>query len=198
MVVNPRGTGGSGKSTIVRAVMARYPTPGGEERIFTTGRKQPLGYRLSALTVVPGGENSLRTLFVPGHYETPCGGCDTIKTPDEVYRLVNEAAERGDDVIYEGIIIGDDTRRAIEFNKRFPGQLVVVHIDTPLRDCLAGIQARRDERGDTRQLSEKNTVERAKRIRRHCVKLRDAGVKVMKFEDRDKALQATLELFHLQ
>jgi predicted kinase len=192
-VVNIRGTGGAGKSTVVKAVMAQYPL---SQKITVDGRKQPLGYirQVPAGTPLPEGRQ-FNSLFVPGHYETPCGGCDTIKTPDQVYSLIGEAVDRGDDALYEGIIVGDDTRRAIELHKKLPEGLTVIHMDTPIFTCLTGIQARRDARGDARKLNEKNTVDRAKRIKRHCMKLKDAGVQVLRFEDRDEALKACLKIF---
>lgn len=173
MIINIRGTGGAGKSTLVRTMMSRYDkrTP-----VMET-RKQPVGYACERA----GG----RPLWVVGHYETACGGCDTIKTPDEVYVYVTSAANSGYDVLYEGIIVQDDTRRCIELSKTH--ELRVVGLYVPIEECLAGIQKRRDNRGDTRPLNPKNTVDRARRLEGSMKKLQAAGVDA-RWLSRDEAL----------
>lgn len=217
-VVNLRGTGGSGKSTVVRRVMERYRGSSAEvvpER--AEGRKQPTGYRVDYAS---GG-----ALYVPGHYETACGGCDTIKTVDEVYALVSRAVSAGWDVLYEGIMVQDDVRRAVELDKRLrrcatcggsgfagagtgygdvcsncvngevPG-LHVILLSTPVEECLAAIRARRAVAGNEKPLSEKNTRERAKRQEGIRGRLRDAGVSVERL-DREAAYLRVCALLRL-
>jgi len=173
IIINLRGTSGSGKSTVVRRLMDRYPDrlPNQEP-----DRRQPISYFCRR----PGG----RTLYVPGHYETACGGCDTIKTPDKVYALIEQALGQNMDVIYEGIIVQDDTRRLLELNARHP--VTVIELSTSIVECLAGIQARRDERGDERPLNDKNTVDRAVRVHKTCQKLRGMGLEIP-YLSRDEA-----------
>lgn len=181
MIVNVRGTSGSGKSTLVRNIMALYPV---RSPYNTQGRKRPLGYSLGLDSDPP------LTLFVPGHYETACGGCDTIKTVDEVYRMVRVAALGAPvlDVIYEGIMVQDDVRRAVEMDLelRATGQppLVVIGLTTPVEECLAAVRGRREARGDARELNPKNTVDRARRQLGVWKRLRAAGVAV---EEHDRA-----------
>lgn len=181
MIVNIRGTGGAGKSEIVRRVMAFFPSINPS---FIDGRRQPFGYACHR----EGG----KTLWVPGHYETPCGGCDTVKTPDQVYASVIENVQEGNDVIFEGIIIQDDIRRCIDLHRKFPGQVLVIELTTPIEVCLAGIQSRRDGRGDERPLDPKNTVSRAKRVKSRCAALRDSGVMVLK-SDRESGYRAACD-----
>lgn len=169
MIVNLRGTSGAGKSTVVREVVRAY-TPGGIEYLGLQGRRQPYGYIHTALRA------GISRLYVPGHYETPCGGCDTIKTVDEVYALVTRYAAEGFDVLYEGIMVQDDVRRAIEFSAVYKADFQVVALDTPIDVCLAGIQSRRDTKGDARPLNPKNTISRAKSVDRNMIKLAEAGV----------------------
>jgi len=66
-VIQIRGTSGSGKSTLVRQVMGLYYE---KQPLFKRGRKQPIGYILT--------HPDTPSLFVPGHYESACGGLDTI------------------------------------------------------------------------------------------------------------------------
>lgn len=193
MIVNIRGTGGSGKSTVVRRIMEHYPN---RVPINVLGRKQPQAYRCFRVehdgTAGSDPVYSAKPLYVVGHYETACGGGDTIKTPAEVFDLVRKAAETGDDVLFEGIISQDDTTRTIELARTLP--LTVLFLNTPLAECLAGIQARRDLRGDERPLNPKNTESRMKRCLSHYSKLRDAGLSVEKFDRESAYLKTTILL----
>lgn len=180
--INLRGTGGAGKSTIVRTLMDRYANKGTE---FVEGRRQPISYFLSS----PG----MTSLTVLGHYETACGGCDTITSPDEVYRLVHQSLDAGHNVVFEGIIIGDDVTRAVDLKKRLGADFHVIALNTPLDVCMAGIQSRRDARGDTRPLSDKNTRSRADRLKRIMARLKDANVNA-KWMSREEALAECLNL----
>lgn len=163
MIVNLRGTGGSGKSTIVREMLRRCSPVTPEHE---AGRRRPLGYWAST--------SRGRVLYVPGHYETACGGCDTIKTPDAVYALVQREATYGNDVLFEGIIVQDDTRRCAALSERFP--VAVIALDVPIEVCLASIEGRRTERGDGRPLNPKNTVNRLRRLEGTMRKLTSLGV----------------------
>lgn len=165
MIVNIRGTNGSGKSTAVKSVMERYDT---RTPVQIEGRKQPYYYRLTA--------PDHRDLIVPGHYNTPCGGCDTITRPEDVFNLVRRFAEEGCDVLFEGIMVMDDVNRTIEINKTHP--ILVLSLTTPIDVCLASIQDRRNARGDERPLSDKNTRSRAERVKRNNARLKDSGVEV--------------------
>lgn len=193
MVINLRGTSGAGKSTIVRSVMERYPSKTPQ---YLDGRRQPINYLLSRTPPFPGNpvlwNPESRQLFIPGHYETPCGGCDTIERVDDVYSLVTNAALQGFDVLFEGIMVQDDVKRAVNFDNRIGKLLVICLTAVPLETCLAGIQARRDERGDVRPLDPRNTIARAKRVVMNARRLRAGGVEVIE-TDRDGALNEVLK-----
>lgn len=177
MIINIRGTGGSGKSTLVRTIMDSYES---REGVFVEGRRRPIGYLLQR-------SKGNHPLWVVGHYETACGGGDTISKPSEVFSSAEEYAGRNCDVLFEGIISQDDTTRTVELHRKFPGQLVVLFLTTPLSDCLVGIQSRRDERGDDRPLNPKNTANRVNGLVKRGAKLKDAGVSVLRVS-RDEAL----------
>lgn len=185
MIINIRGTGGAGKSHLVRSIMALYDS---KEPSFQAGRKQPISYLLRR-------SDQENRLFVPGHYETPTGGCDTISKPDDVYDLVTDAAVKGYDILYEGIMIGDDVTRCIELNRY--KKVVVIELSTPIKECLAGIQERRDKRGDDRPLNPKNTENRARRLTTSMMpRLRAAGVQTYKLS-REEAFDKVKELLCL-
>lgn len=159
-----------------------------KEPVHREGRKQPLYYVLSR----PEG----RQLAVIGHYETACGGCDTIKTPDEAYQLVRDNLELGRDVVYEGIIIQDETGRLAALHRQIGDNLHVIALNTPIEECLRSIQQRRDERDDKKPLNEKNTRDRAKRLQSGMAKVRFLGIKTYTL-DREAALAKCRELLGL-
>lgn len=176
MIINIQGTGGSGKSTIVKAIAGLYEKHTDE---FIEGRRQPI-YTVH--------ESPGRTpLFIPGHYNIACGGCDTISSTDTVYALVKEAASKGMDVLFEGIMCQDRALGTIELHKMYPGHVFVVALNVPLADCLASIQQRRDARGDIRPLNPRRTTDRDRSLKTRVSRLRNNSVDV-KWWNREEAL----------
>ncbi len=179
MIIQVRGTSGSGKSTLVRRIMERYPV---REPIHEGRRKQPWGYHLSA----HGPECRL---YVPGHYEIECGGMDTLpRLSDAMPAVLAEHELWGRDVLMEGLLASEDVRHLLALRDKMglvPDHpaLVVIHLTTPIEECLKSIQERRSRRGETRPMSTKNTVNRVATIARACARLRAAGVTV---EDHDR------------
>ena len=136
-IVNLRGTSGSGKSTVIRRVMETYPMRVSVKR---EGRERPIGY-ICTWAKIPEGR---RPLFVLGHYETDCGGCDTIPEIQQVYDMVREAATvYGMDVLYEGLLISAEFRRTHEMSMEPGLGHHTIGLDVPLDVCLASINARR-------------------------------------------------------
>lgn len=194
IAINIRGTGGSGKSTVVKRIMERYPT---HRDVNMEGRKQPLFTQHFKSDPALG---TVDALTVPGHYNTACGGCDTIKTPDQVYDIVNRAVRNGNNVLYEGIMVMDDVTRAVALDKSLKdasgegsGQLYVIWLNTPIETCLAAIRDRRAARGDERPFSEKNTRQRYDRCLGGLRRLDQAGVRVERL-DREAAFLRVREL----
>jgi hypothetical protein len=188
-IINLRGTSGSGKSTVVRRVMEAAGVPA--QPLTRDGRRRPYGYLVPRPSGLP--------VFIPGHYETACGGCDTLKTVDEVYALVRAAWQVQQDVLYEGIMVQDDVRRAVGLDRELRGrggQLHVILLTTPIEECLAAVRSRREARGDARLLNEKNTRDRARRQLGIRDRLRAGGVEVEEL-DREAALARCCALLRL-
>ena len=159
MIIQIRGTSGSGKTWVMRRVMKVFE--GDWSPVYVDGRKKPLLYRAWV--------SPWKSLVVLGHYESPCGGCDTIGSARQVFELVEELAE--DDVILcEGLLLSEDTKWASQFDLR------VVYLHTPIEQCISQIKQRRLEAGNTKPLNEANTRNRVKRIERSRVKLETLGV----------------------
>lgn len=138
MIINIRGPGGAGKSTLVRRVMELG------NKVFTAhedGRKQPLGYLYqfnSTSAALPV------RVAIPGHYESRCGGCDTIPEYDKLYSLVAKSSI-SNHVLYEGLLISEDVPRTLGLCETVaPTQIHVIALDTPLELCLDSINLRRE------------------------------------------------------
>jgi predicted alpha-1,6-mannanase (GH76 family) len=186
MMINLRGTSGAGKSTVLTTFKSMVNAAGIEVTpVFREGRRQPWFYSAPAP----------RPWRLLGHYESPCGGCDTIKTVDEVYDLVRAGVLGGEAVLFEGIMVQDDVRRAVAFHKEF-GDMVVIGLTTDIETCLSAIRDRRVARGDTRPLNEKNTRGRAASLERTLRRLEEGGVPVERL-DRGAALTRVCRLMGL-
>jgi predicted kinase len=181
MIFNLRGTSGSGKSTLVRNLTALY----GSRTVFRReGRKQPLGY------VYSRGERG-RSLAVVGHYETACGGCDTIASMDDIFDLVRQSAAAGHDVIFEGLLISADVNRTVDLHKWAQEQGIemgVIALDTPLDVCIDSINIRRRAKDPNKpDVATKNTESKFKGVKKSVERLLEAGVPA-RWESRDSAL----------
>jgi len=185
MIINIRGTSGSGKSTLARNIMALYDTKVAYRR---EGRKQPIGYTY--------GTNGGQLLSVVGHYETPCGGCDTIQKMDDIFQLVRDADALGHDVLFEGLLISADMKRTLALHTEGL-DLRVVALDVDIETCLASVNQRRWAKNpDKPGVNPKNTVSKHKGVQSSMKKLKEAGVPAS-FCSRDEAFLLIRELLHV-
>lgn len=181
MIINIRGTSGSGKSTLVRRVMELY---GGPKVVYREeGRKQPIGYALHRAQGVPG-----RPLGLIGHYETACGGCDTVPKMDRIFELVREAHANGMDVLFEGLLISADFNRTYALHADgLP--LLVVGLDVPLDVCLDSVNQRRWAKNPNKPpVNPKNTESKWKGTKNTMKKLQEHGVDA-RWADREGAFK---------
>ena len=137
MIINIRGTSGSGKTTLINKIRALYAH---SDPIFIPKRKRPIRYRLEA--------TDGSTLSLIGHYETACGGCDTITECQEVFNLIHVARQETDHVLFEGLLIAADVNRTVMLSMEVD-DLEVIHLDTSLQECLASVNLRRQARDAT-------------------------------------------------
>ena len=155
MVINVRGTSGSGKSTIVRGIMGK-----GIVSFIGEGRK-PDGY----IVQIPERE---RHIYVVGPYVTACGGCDQISTQDEICDRIRAYSTLGD-VLVEGLLMSHSFARYAALDRelwyRDSTHCIWAFLDTPLELCLDRVRARREERAlltgkDRGELNTKNTTDK--------------------------------------
>ena len=187
MIINPRGTSGSGKTELVRRVLAQYgwrrsarfEDAGGPEPFYREGRSRPLGYRLRHPL---GG----RPLAVIGHYEVTSGGCDTIRATDggleEIMRRASDYAALGHDVLIEGLRLSSEYERSAELARAH--RLHILRLTTPLDQCARNLVWRRRARRDTWPGVAQTVADEHKKVAEACERLgQDATVETLGFED---------------
>ncbi len=163
-IVNIRGTSGSGKSTLVRQLMDRSLST---EQLMEG--KRIVGYELALPKLV----------HVVGRYETACGGCDGIKTQDEVCNRVRQFAAFGD-VVFEGLLISHIYGRYRDLTRELTTHRFVWYfLDTPLDICIAQVKQRRLDAGNTKELDVTNTTQKWLDSRRVFQKAQDDGLNPM-------------------
>lgn len=134
IIINVRGTHGSGKSTLVRSVLNRYPNTH-----LGTGKK-PDGYKVS-IPWLPD------PLYVVGSYETACGGCDGIQPYSLIWPRVENWAASGN-VLFEGALVSNSYGTIGAASEGYGDRFVFAFLDTPVDVCLTRINARRLVRGE--------------------------------------------------
>jgi hypothetical protein len=133
-IINIRGTSGSGKSTLVRKFLDTYHGqalrgPDGRIRGYVCRAQSEYGLQ--------------RDVYIVGSYEIPTGGCDGLKTQDEICDRVREFAALGD-VIYEGLLISGLFRRYNALAEELTQHHHIFgFLDTPLQKCIDQTLSRR-------------------------------------------------------
>lgn len=181
-IVNVRGTHGSGKSTLVRAVMDMY---GHREPIYLPGllngkaRRNPIGYVLS--------HTGRRSVFVLGSYEgDQGGGCDNVPQVAVMYKYIRRYANKKFHVLYEGILAQHGTPHIIKLHQD-GFRVRVVSMDIPIGKAIKSIKRRRKARGNRNPFDATNTKDEVNRVRWCNIKLRAHGVRVTKVRARRDA-----------
>jgi hypothetical protein len=187
VIINPRGTSGSGKTELVRRVLAQYgwrrgtrlEGVGGLEPIWREGRSRPLGYRLRHPL---GG----RPLAVVGHYEVTSGGCDTIRAADggldEIMRRAADHAATGHDVLIEGLRLSSEYERSAELARSH--RLHVLRLTTPLDQCARNLVSRRRARREAWRSVAGTVAVEHDTMAEACARLsRYATVEALEFDD---------------
>lgn len=198
VIINPRGAGGSGKTELVRRVLARYGWTGSAQRepavtpIRRDGRPLPIGYRLRH----PDGGGYLTVL---GHYERACGGCDTLRREDgglqKVFDVARIHVSDGDDVLLEGRELSLEHERSALLAALHP--LYVLHLTTSAELCAKNLVARRRLRRDEWLRAHAAVAFEQERVSEACKRLsRVATLDALGFNDALHRIESLLRLPH--
>ena len=131
MIISLRGTSGSGKSHLVRDVVARY---GRTRLVYRPGRKRPY-------YSIHGRSPSGNCLIVPGHYEIANGGVDTLDSLDLAYAIARWGGRCRHDVLMEGKNMSDGTYQ-LEHMVSEELDCRVVHLDVEIELCISSVRER--------------------------------------------------------
>ena len=138
MLINLRGTSGSGKSTVVRKLFSQY----GCYPIFDLlGPRAPEAYRLDRAPFKS-------RVYVIGPYRSPCGGCDAVPTIDCLIELLCSYHAKGH-LIFESLIVSSMYGRVGAELERHGKNALIAFLSTPLERCRAQL-VRRQENGRAR------------------------------------------------
>jgi predicted kinase len=176
IIVNLRGTSGSGKSTAVRQFLERYET---SEVKGDDGKV--IGYKI----IVPHLANPL---YAIGRYETACGGMDTIKTQQECVDRVMNAYRAGGNVLCEGLMltgVGDAGTFIRQVGGAVKQNLIIANLDTPVELCIERVKQRRLTAGNEKEFNPENTISKHKQMVSADRRLRAAGYNVVNIDYRD-------------
>lgn len=190
VVVNFRGTSGSGKTFAARRIMELYPR---SERSWATvmGKTRQMGHLLM------NEEGVVRAVAMGKYDGAKCGGCDSMSwkgAANDICAEVVRVHRGGYDVILEGLMVSSwGTGRLRQLSMDVGGRLHVLQLNTSLSACLSAVADRRRERGDERPLDPKNTESKWRSSRSGSLKMRDLGMHV-EFLDREAAFQRAREL----
>jgi predicted ABC-type ATPase len=169
-VVAIKGTNGSGKSTVVRELIARL----GKQSILRVNSKEA-GYRCKY-------EDG--SLFVLGKYKTAaCGGLDSSFSyggaADDLLLCIDKLAPQGH-VVCEGVIAitSYGFRRVTRFAdklRRKGHRMIFAHIDTPAELCIERVNQRRLEAGNHKPFNPEKLLDKYESILKSQEKLKQIG-----------------------
>jgi len=187
MIINIRGTSGSGKTTIAREIMDCYEK--GKPQ-YVTGRSRPLCYIFERKRESYVG----RPLVVLGSYENVCGGADGISNRDQLFAIVRYWDGRNCDVLFEGLLYSEEFARTARLHAD-GRKLLVVGLTTTVDVCLERVNNRRRERKpDAEDVNPDNTTRRVGVIARAIERLEEVGVRAVCTDATQAALLIKKEL----
>lgn len=169
-VYDIRGTHGSGKSTIPHTILEKnfHETLMGLPLTYP-GRVGVLGYYVPDLN-----------LYIIGKYASQCGGCDAIKTQDEIKARVDYYRAKGN-VLLEGILVAHTFGPWLDFSRGRNWRFCI--LNTPLDECIRRVNARRAIRGREPIENTSNIVRDHGRITAMVDKFTNAGAVVHVISD---------------
>lgn len=161
IVVNIRGTSGSGKSYIIHQLLSLE-----DWNEWKDSSGKILGYY-----------NSRNGWAIVGSYHNACGGCDTVRSQDEIEERIQIFLNGGYNVVFEGLLVSTLSSRWSNFSNRISTQAntVFYYLDTPIETCIENIKNRRLQAGNTKPLNENNTHNRVRQINNSFNNLTKSG-----------------------
>lgn len=163
MVIQLRGTNGSGKTWVVNQLFNAY-----EFKTIVNKYGEAMGYYAKEVN-----------LFILGRYSNSCGGCDNIGSQDEICKRIRKAVRKGWNVVFEGLLSSHLALRYVELYREMQGQGVecfFIFLDTPLEKCYENIMARREASGRNYSKLPRAYIQEDKYVKKSKVNMELQGV----------------------
>jgi hypothetical protein len=159
LVVQVRGTSGSGKTWVMKQVMA------------SIGYWQPVMSPCGGFPLYSLSENNVAVLGVYGEVNR---GCDRLGSAHTIYDLIRSLLEeQADAVLAEGLLLSNDVKWTAQLQDF---DLRVLFLSTPLDVCLRRLESRREQSGNKRPHNPMVTSNRVRHIQSSRTRLQDLGV----------------------
>ena len=179
MIVNIRGTSGSGKTTAVRALLRRAERA---QAIYGVH----FGFRMpEAHTLRLAGIEQDVSLIGP-YRSDGCDGCDRVQPFELIPRLIEKYAAQGH-VIFEGLLISTMDGVIGKLLERRGPDAVSLFLSTPVETCVERVNARRRERGNEREFDPRLTERKHATVARVRAKFEERGMRALTVNDQDAA-----------
>lgn len=184
LIINLRGNSGSGKTFTTRAFMEK----GNFRPDIDYGNETPEDSAL--LGGLPKGlfrgyVDERRGWAVVGKYENVCGGCDTIKTQEQITWRIDHYAVNCKVIWLEGLILSTIYGSVGAYSEVFGDRWVFAYLQPPIEECIRRIKERRLAAGNAKPLNETNTRARVATIERNKQIVREHGRRVVELNWKD-------------
>lgn len=185
MIINIRGTNGSGKTHLARQLIG--PNPNFLDLVNYQTQLKAGGFRQKFVEGW-GGESDFLAI---GSYKQGCGGMDTIPSFALQQQAVAVAetwikngkpitGDRPRYIVAEGVLASTVAGSWLEFFSRLKAEghdILIAYLDTPLELCLERITARQiAAKGEAREIKTDQVAAKIKAINATRARFNDAGI----------------------
>ena len=104
-------------------------------------------------------------IYVLGRYETPTGGCDGIRTQEDIYAGIRKLAKLGS-VVFEGFLISGmyAAYRELEAELKPTHHWIWCCLDTPIETCIEQTIKRRQAKGNFKTFNPTHLADKFKGV----------------------------------
>lgn len=172
MIIDIRGTNGSGKSYPIHELLRRYPS-----EVWNLHLKEVAGEDVEHTVVEE------LSLAIIGSYRTQCGGADGVTKQDAITAAIKHLHPIYKTVIVEGSIVASVYSRWEQLARELNDDYVFWFLDTPVDECVQSVMDRRLAKGNTKAFKPEQTLmPRHEAIQRLKDRLITAGRRVGTFD----------------
>lgn len=211
MIINIRGTNGSGKTHLARQLIGPNPFPIDLVEYPSPTKKEPNRVKFVEGWGVPNN------FLAIGSYKQGCGGMDTIPSFDLQQQAVKTAVlwnkngrpiggDAPANIVCEGVLASTVAGSWLEFFSKLQStwkgvvperfQVLIAYLDTPLELCLERITARQiAAKGEAREIKVDLVADKIKAINATRAKFDAAGIRTVSLRH-DNAHDDLMEAIH--